>query len=130
VLVIGVAAISSQSWRNEASNLQMGPTTSQAVGQWKTIRTFTGSANKDTEDFTVQANYWRIVYTAQAPSEPMVFSAFIYPSGETAAYAAFVTLKKPGTTETSYIRAGPGDFWIKIIAGNVNSWTIDVQIQQ
>jgi hypothetical protein len=40
-----------------------------AQGEWKTIKTLTGSADKDTEDFTVPTNYWRIVYTIKAENE-------------------------------------------------------------
>ncbi len=101
-----------------------------AQGEWKTIKTLTGSANKDTEDFTVPTNYWRIAYTIKAENEQYaLFSVFVYPSGETAKYVAFVTLNKSGT-DTSYIRAGPGDFWIHVITANLNSWTVEIQTQQ
>jgi hypothetical protein len=33
-------------------------------------------------------------------------------------------------TDTTYVRAGPGDFWISVGAANLKSWTIEVQIQQ
>ena len=111
-------------------SLQASSTPTLAQGEWKTIKTFTGSGNKDTEDFTAPVNYWRIVYTTNANNEQYaVFSVFVYPSGETAKYVAFVTFNKSGT-DTSYIRAGPGDFWIHIIAANLSSWTIEVQTQQ
>jgi hypothetical protein len=85
---------------------------------------------QDTEDFNVPTNYWRIVYTTVAENEQYAgFSAFVYPSGETAGYVAQVTFNKSGT-ETSYVRAGPGDFWISVLAANLRSWTIEVQIQQ
>jgi hypothetical protein len=107
-------------------------TSMQTAGQagWKTIKTFTGSSYKDTEDFTVPTDYWRIVYTIRAESEEYAaFSAYIYPSGETAIYVTSVSFDKSGT-DASYIREGPGDFWIKVLAANLRSWTIEVQIQQ
>lgn len=99
-------------------------------GEWKTIATFTGSGYGNTEDFTVLTNYWRIVYTIKAENEQYArFYAFVYPSGETRSYVASLDLRKSGT-ETSYVRAGPGDFWIEVLAANLQSWTIEVQTQQ
>lgn len=100
-----------------------------AQSEWKTTKTLTGSASKDTEDFTVPTNYWRIVYTITTDSQFPVFSIFVYPSGETKNFVAFMDLRKPGT-DTSYVRAGPGDFWIHVAAANLKSWTIEVQTQQ
>lgn len=100
-----------------------------AQGEWKTIKTFMGSGGKDTEDFTVPVNYWRITYTIKTESNYPGFSASIYPKGETALYIAHVDLDKAGT-DTSYIRAGPGDFWIHVGAANLDSWMIEVQTQQ
>jgi DNA/RNA endonuclease G (NUC1) len=85
---------------------------------------------KDTEDFTVPTNYWRIVYTTNAENEQYaLFSFFVYPSGETKSFVASVTFVKSGT-DTTYARAGPGDFWIKVLAANLRTWTIEVQTQQ
>ena len=47
-------------------SLQASSTPTLAQGEWKTIKTLSGSGNKDTEDFTVPTNYWRIVYTVTA----------------------------------------------------------------
>ena len=108
----------------------------QAAGEWKTIKTFTGSAptgkraiDQKTEDFTVPTNYWRTVYTIKAQNEQYAsFSAYIYPSGETVKNVAKVDFYKSGT-DTSYVRAGPGDFWISVLAANLSSWTIEIQTQ-
>jgi len=101
-----------------------------AQGEWKTTYTFTGSEAKDTEDFNVPTNYWRVVYTVKAESEQYAaFYLYVYPSGETAGYVAHVALMKSGS-DVSYVRAGPGNFYLKVLAANLNSWTIEVQIQQ
>ncbi len=101
----------------------------QVAGQWRMIKTFTGSADKDTEDFNVPTSYWRIVYTVVPQNEQSIFAFFVYPSGKTQGFVASVSFVKSGT-DTSYIRAGPGGFWIKVLAANLSSWTIEVQIQQ
>jgi len=106
------------------------PSTQTGQAEWTTIKAFYRSENKDTENFTVATNYWRIVYTISAEDEQFAaFSAFIYHSGETAGYVASVSLNRSGT-EMSYVRAGPGDFYVSVLAANLRSWTIEVQIQQ
>jgi hypothetical protein len=100
-----------------------------AEGEWKTIKTLTGTGDKDTEDFTVPSSYWRIVYTITTDSDYPAFYAYIYPAGETTGYVAHVSFDKAGT-DTSYVRAGPRDFWIHVLAANLSSWTIEVQTQQ
>jgi hypothetical protein len=109
---------------------QQNPTSqTPPQGQWKTIQTFTGQAGKDIQDFNVPTGYWRITYTANAQNSQPVFSFFVYPSGETALFVASVTFAKSGT-DTTYVHAGPGGFWIHVLAANLSSWTIEVQIQQ
>ncbi|MGA8905219.1 MAG: hypothetical protein WB661_09455 [Candidatus Bathyarchaeia archaeon] len=111
---------------------QLSSTQTANQGEWKTISTVTGSASKDTADFTAPTNYWRIVYTIQAQNgleQYASFTIFVYPSSETQSFVASAALFKSGT-DTTYIRAGPGDFWIKVIAANLVSWTIEVQVQQ
>jgi hypothetical protein len=114
-------------------NLYYGQPTSeqnQEPKEWVTIRIFTGSGDLDTEDFNVPTGYWRIVYTTQALDERFaVFSAYIYPSGEITRYITHVDFDKSGT-DTGYVRAGPGSFWIRVLAANLSSWTIQVQTQQ
>jgi hypothetical protein len=106
------------------------PATPKPEAGWKTINTFTGSDDKSTEDFNVPASYWRVVYSVSAESEQWgLFSFFIYPSGETAMFVASGDLDGSGS-ETSYVRAEAGDFWIKVNAANLKSWTIEIQIQE
>ena len=117
--------------------VQATSTQIQAAGEWKTMKTFTGSAptgkvalGQKTENFTVPINYWRIVCTIKAQDEQYAsFHALVYPSGETARYVSSVDLRQSGTN-TTYVRAGPGDFHVKVSAANLNSWTIEVQTQQ
>lgn len=117
------------SYNYQRATIQQTTTQTTARVEWKTIKTFTGSADKATEDFNVPTNYWRIVYTINAENEQFAgFYAFVCLSGKDDSVAS-VNLNKSGT-ETSYIRAGPGDFWVKVLAANLKSWTIEVQIQQ
>jgi hypothetical protein len=103
--------------------------TSQS-GQWKTILTLAGTSYKDTQNFQVPTNYWRILVTIQLQGEGtgMGFVVSINQEGSSSSYVSEMSLTQPGT-ETSYVHAGPGTFWFSIQAANVN-WTIEVQIPQ
>lgn len=134
VILIGITATSIMRVSEvPTQQSQTSPTAAQTsgAGQWKTIETFAGSSDKDTEDFNVPTNYWRLAYTITAqPYQQFVgFSAVIYPGGKISGSVASVNLDKSGT-DTGYVRAGPGSFWISIVAVNLSSWTIEVQIQE
>jgi hypothetical protein len=101
-----------------------------AQGGWKTVKTLIGSGDRDSEDFMVPTNYWRIMYTVVAQTEQYAgFSVYVYSAGMATGYVANVNFDKSGT-EASYVNAGPGDFWIHVRAANLRSWMIEVQIQQ
>ena len=77
-----------------------------AQGAWTTIKTFTGTGYKDTEDLTVPVKYWRFRYMASATSEQYaMLSIFLYPSGETKSYVTFVELRGSGT-DVNYVHVG------------------------
>lgn len=87
----------------------------------------TGSGDKTSPPFTVTTSEWIIDWSFSA-SEPgyAVFGFFVYPRGETAMYVESVLF--PSTSSgTTYSYAGPGDYYVKISAGNINSWTITIR---
>jgi hypothetical protein len=100
-----------------------------AQGGWKMVKTLIESWDKDSENFMVPTNYWRIVYTVVAQTEQYAgFSVYIYSGGKATGYVAHVNFDKFGT-EVSYVHAGPGDFWIHVGGADLRSWMIEVQIQ-
>ena len=42
---------------------------SQTNGEWKTVYTFFGSSNENTDDFIIKSNKWRIVWEAKKQYE-------------------------------------------------------------
>lgn len=100
------------------------------TGEWKTIEKFSGVDDKSTKDFYVTSNYWRVKYTVQAESEQYAaFVIIVYPADETESFTEMIDFDQSGT-DISYIREGPGNFYLKIGAANLKSWTIEVQIQE
>ncbi len=103
--------------------------TPKAEGEWTTIYTFKGIDDKTSEDFNVPVNYWRFKYTVQAEHEKYAhFSVYIYLSNEKT-YEERVSFHRSGS-DISYVRAGPGNFYIDVNAANLRSWTIEAQIQK
>ncbi|MDI9578472.1 MAG: hypothetical protein QM398_10110, partial [Thermoproteota archaeon] len=82
--------------------------------------------------FPITSDTWRLQwsYTPKSSSNPefALFSVFIYPKGETARYAG--SLSADGDSQTSgteYVYEGNDDYYLKIIAANLQSYTITIQ---
>lgn len=90
--------------------------------------TFTGSSETTTPLFTVTTSEWVIAWSYVRDYDfPGLasFGFFIYPRGEGADYIESVFL--PKTTEGSiYSSAGPGEYYIEVYCGNVESWEITI----
>lgn len=105
--------------------------TSQAA-EYVTVTAITGSADQTTATFPITSNTWRLQwsYTPKSSSNPefAFFSVFIYPKGETAGYAG--SFSADGNTQTSgteYVYEGNDDYYLKILAANLQSYTITIQ---
>ncbi len=90
------------------------------------IASWTGSGSKDTESFSVDAAEWRVRWSATATSSVggslyiTVYSA----SGERVAAASSGDIRGQ-RTDSSFVRAPAGRYYLSIISANVN-WRIDV----
>lgn len=89
--------------------------------------TFTGSSGRTTPPFTITTSEW-IIDWSYIPADPEYpewagFYFFIYPRGETVDYVE--ALFSPGSTSGStYSYAGPGEYYVEVLAANLESWTI------
>lgn len=88
--------------------------------------TITGSGSEKSAPFTITTSEWIIDWEYEPePEYPdmAVVSFFIYPRGETAMYTEAIM---PGseTSGSSYSYAGPGDYYVEVIAANVLSWEV------
>jgi len=102
------------------------------AANWQTVKTFNGVGDQTTEYFKIDATEWRIKwsYTPKAgiAGDLAAFSMFIYPKGETNLYVDM--LLKTGRNETSgtlNVHEGQKEYYLKIGAANVDSWTVTVE---
>ena len=96
-------------------------------GSWHYVTSFSGQGDKTTDSFKITGSKWRIKwnYTTNYP-EYATFSIFIYPKGETVSYIDFVDASGAGKSDVSYIYQS-GEFYLKIIAANLESWQITIE---
>ena len=91
--------------------------------------TITGVGDKTSAPFTVTTNEWIIDWSfIPDPDYPdmSLFSLFVYPRGETTIYVESV-LFADTTSGSTYSYAGPGEYYIKVSAANVQSWTVIIR---
>jgi hypothetical protein len=102
--------------------------TSSVTGSWHNVTTFTGTDDKTTDTFNIQGSKFRITYSVYPNSDyPQYasFNFFVYPEGETTEYTDTAGLSSGTDSTISY--AGPGNYYIKVIAGNLYNWGIRVE---
>jgi len=87
----------------------------------------TGSGEKTTPPFTVTTTEWIIEwsYTSDNP-EFAVFGFFVYPRGETVSFVESCLFPE-GTSGSTYSYAGAGEYYVKVTAANIKSWTITIK---
>mgnify|MGYP000672153955 CR=1 FL=1 len=95
-------------------------------GKWNTIITFTGSTDKTTELFHIPSGTWRINWTYTG-GELAGFSFLVYPEGETVMYIETLMTMGPSQSDTTYIYKGPGNYYIKVSAANIEEWTLTIE---
>ena len=101
------------------------------AANWQPVTTVTGSGSQTSAEFHIKGSEWRISWTyTPNPQEPSltVFSFFVYPHGETAAYVGNVI--KYGSGETSgtlSIHEGPKLYYIEVLAGNTPGYSLSVE---
>lgn len=88
----------------------------------------TGTGDKTSPPFFVTTNEW-VVNWNYTPNpkypEMAVFGFFVYPRGETAMSVVSVMAGMGGKTiGSTYSYAGVGEYYIKVLAGNIDFWTI------
>jgi hypothetical protein len=111
--------------------LQASPLLVQAQS-YQTIKTITGSSDQTTDYFNVPTGEWRISWSyTPDPSYPSlaVFSIFAYPQGESNIYSASVMeIGDKNTTGLTYVHEQQGgDYYLKIVAANVATYTIIIE---
>lgn len=98
-------------------------TPTNATENWVTVRIFYGTEPTTTEKFHISKDVWRVKYSVEAEDTHPGFAITISPSGQ------IINYDQSGT-EVSYVYDGPGDYYLDIWAVGLDSWTIEIQVQQ
>lgn len=87
----------------------------------------TGSGDKTSEPFKVTTDEWVIDWSFEtADSDMSVFWFYIFPRGETILYVECILFPEE-TSGSTYSYTGPGEYYIKVGAGNIDNWTITIK---
>ena len=89
---------------------------------WDTVVTFTGVGGKTTQSFTISKDSRFVWSTTYDNSEFAMLAAFVYEIGEDSKFETDFD----GLSGTSYFYK-TGDFYLKVIVANLNSWEVEVQ---
>ena len=96
---------------------------------WQPVTTITGSGEQVSSEFHIKGSEWRIRWSyapnAQYPSMT-VFSFFVYPHGESAAYVDSVVLPDERSGVLS-LHGGPRLYYVRVVAGNTPGYTLVVE---
>lgn len=99
-----------------------------AGGEWNTVETFTGEGNDITPLFRISGTEWRVTWRVDAEyPEYAVLDLFVYPEGTHNLLTKRISLAGASTGATAHIYEGGQDYYIKVIAANLDSWTIAVE---
>mgnify|MGYP000532425782 CR=1 FL=1 len=99
-----------------------------AATNWQRVRSFTGSSSKDTESFAVASREWAIGWQTKPSAAASYFSVSVHDAADDH-QIALIANTATGGGDTSYVRAKPGRYYLKITAANV-SYAIVVEDQR
>jgi hypothetical protein len=100
------------------------------AANWQTITTITGSSSQTTTDIHIPTTQWLFSWNytpSSANIDSSGFSIFVYHKGET---EFLDSIRKTGGTETSgtaFEHQGQGDYYLRIVADNIDSYNIRVE---
>ena len=106
------------------------PTTTTTAVTWHSIAKFTGTGDKNTPSFTTQGNKFKVVIKATASSPQYAgIDFFAYPEGETVSFVgqgAIDSFSSASASDEFEVTASPGNYYLDVIAANLNNWNIEV----
>lgn len=104
------------------------PTPTSKPKKWHSVTSFSGSADKTTQPFTIKGDEWQVKYEMKSSKpEYAVFGVFVYPRGETVMFVSSWDCFQQECSDTQYIYKGAGDYYFEITAANIDSWRLEVE---
>jgi hypothetical protein len=96
---------------------------------WKEIALFQGSDSAITEPFTILKAEWRLTW-AVTVSDPeyAVFNIFVHRDNGQDMHIKKVLYSGESAGDICYFEKGDGDYYVKVIAANLDEWTIGIEV--
>ena len=108
--------------------IDSSPVRGESDNDWEIIDIFYGEESQSALTFSVPGDRWRISCTAEAEYyEHAVFNIFIYSGTSTLELVSNISCLPDIDTGVVYYYDGKGDYSIKVIAANLQAWTIVVK---
>ena len=95
---------------------------------WSRAETFAGEGSEITPSFHIAGEKWRITWKADAKHpEHAIFDLFIYPVSKRSIFVRKISYELGNADDTVYINEGGQDYYIKVVAANLHSWTVTIE---
>lgn len=97
---------------------------------WTEVASWSGSGIKNTETFQVSSREWRINWETSNENIAGIFQVLVYDANGSNQMPVSIPVNAQGVgSDTTYIREGPGAFYLEINSANVD-WKITVEDQR
>jgi hypothetical protein len=104
------------------------PAEAMDEAKWRAVQIFTGKESETTPPFHISGTEWRIIWTADVQSpEHAVFDILVYSQDKAGMLTKRISYSKGIPSDTVYIYEGGGDYYLKVIAANLNNWTVTLE---
>jgi hypothetical protein len=91
------------------------------------VATFSDKKDMTTETFKIKGSKWRIDWkVAAADPKWAALNIIAYRKGETLRYVSIFSHSSGSIEGTDYVYDGEGEFYLKVITGNLSSWEIKI----
>ena len=131
ILIILVVALVSPGSPSPDSQTDLpstpSPTTNPTPKATSDPIVITGAGDRTSPPFAVTTKEWIIDWSYTTDSEYPGFSFYVYPRGETTGYIESVSTGDEERNGTTYVYAAPREYYVEVIAANLNSWQITIR---
>jgi Lamin Tail Domain len=95
---------------------------------WTTVKSFSGKDGTTTPAFHISGNKWRITWTVDTQDpDHAVFNALVYEQNRSGVPVGTVAYSPGVPPDAVIIDEGGHDYYLKIIAANLDKWTLDIE---
>lgn len=104
------------------------PAPTAAATGWRTVTSFSGSTDKTTSSFEIKGTEWRVKYSVQADDLTAALIYFyVHSTASTSFPETHWTCYQAECSDTEYVYSGPGTYYLKISAANIDKWTVEIE---